>query len=316
MTKAIEVNDVAPTSLSHIIGQRNVVEQLQVALDAAFADNKKLDDCMFSGGPGLGKSALANVLACEMASGFHELLAQSVSNIGELNAVLLAAKDKDVVFLDEIHELKPELQTTLYLALDKRKVFINGGKTIQSIPLANFTLILATTDPHKCLAPLRSRMKLYLELTYLSADELALVVLQRSRALGWPLDDDVPPLIGQRSKGTPRLALRLLQSARRVCRSEGDSTITVSHLQRACELEQLDEIGLGPSERRYLEILSQGSTRLNVIGSTLGLAPATITEVIEPFLIRSGLVTKDKNSLRQLTSEGWKHIQRDKHDEQ
>ena len=100
----------------------------------------------------------------------------------------------------------------------------------------------------------------------------------------------------------------LLQSSRRVCRAEGDSTITVEHLRRACELEQLDELGLGSNERRYLNILVEGSTRLNVISSVIGLAPATIQQVIEPFLVRSGLVTKDKNGLRQLTAEGWKHV--------
>lgn len=310
MERTTDVNDVAPSSLSHIIGQRNVVEQLTVALDAAFADGKKLDDCMFVGPPGTGKSALANVLACEMASGFHEMLAQSIGNIGELNAVLLAAKEKDVVFLDEIHELRNELQTTLYLALDKRKVFINGQKSVQAIPLANFTLILATTDPHKCLAPLRDRMKLFLELQYYSPEELAQIVVHRSRGLGWTVGDEVPLLIASRAKQTPRLALRLLQSSRRVCRAAGDSTITVEHLHRACELEQLDELGLGPNERRYLNILVDGSTRLNVISSVIGLAPATIAQVVEPFLIRSGLVTKDKNGLRQLTAEGWNHVKR------
>ena len=265
---------------------------------------------MLVGPPGTGKSALANVLACEMASGFHEMLAQSISNIGELNAVLLSAKDKDVVFLDEIHELKPELQTTLYLALDKRKVFINRQKTVQAIPLANFTLILATTDPHRCLAPLRDRMKLFLELQYYSPQELAQIVSHRCCGLGWKVVDEVPLLIASRAKQTPRLALRLLQSSRRVCRAEGGSTITIEHLRRACDLEQLDDRGLGPNERRYLDILLEGSTRLNVISSVIGLAPATIAQVIEPFLIRSGLVGKDKNGLRQLTAEGWKHVKR------
>lgn len=303
-----ELTDVAPTSLSHVIGQRNVVEQLSVALDAAFADGKKLDDCLLTGPPGTGKSALANVLACEMASGFHEFLAQSVTNVAELNALLLAAEERDIVFLDEIHELRPELQTCLYLALDKRKVFVNGGRSVQGIPLANFTLILATTDPHKCLAPLRDRMKLYLELQYYSDQELAKIVLHRCHGLQWGIQETVPPMIASRAKGVPRLALRLLQSSRRVSRAAGESVITINDIERACELEGIDDLGLGPNERRYLEILSRGSTRLNVIGSILGLAPRTISEVIEPYLLRCGLVIKDQNGLRQLTQEGWNHL--------
>jgi len=115
-------------------------------------------------------------------------------------------------------------------------------------------------------------------------------------------------LIAQRSKGTPRLALRLLQASRRVCRAEGEETITVDHLQRACVLEQLDDLGLGPTEQQYLRLLADGPMRLNVIASALGLPTRTVSQVTEPFLIRVGLIAKDDQSRRQLTAAGYEHV--------
>lgn len=138
--QANEINDIAPSSLNHIIGQQSVVKQVAVALEAAFADAKKLDDCLLVGAPGLGKTQVAKVIAAELASECHEVLSQAVQSSADLNAVLLAAKEKDVVFLDECHELPKEQQTALYLALDQRKIVLPGGKsgcTPTSIPIAN-----------------------------------------------------------------------------------------------------------------------------------------------------------------------------------
>src|SRR5438034_867558 len=122
-----EINDVAPTSLSHIIGQKSVVAQVGVALEAAFADGKKFDHALLVGGAGLGKTQTAKVIAAEMASDFHEVLGQSITSPADLNAVLLSAADKAVVFFDECHELEKEYQTALYLALDQRRVFLQSG---------------------------------------------------------------------------------------------------------------------------------------------------------------------------------------------
>lgn len=306
-----EINDVAPTSLAHIIGQKGVVAQVAVALDAAFADDKKLDDALLVGPPGLGKTQVAKVIAAELASEVHEVLGQTIETPADLNALLLTAKDKDVVFIDEVHELAKEFQTALYLAIDQRRVMLAGNKTgrlPQAIPISNFTLLLATTDEYSLLAPLRDRMRLTLRFLYYSNDEVAEVVKHRSRALGWRVDEDVLPEIARRSRGTPRLALRLLQSCRRVCRAEGDVVVTIEHLRRACLLEGLDDLGLGPTDQRYIEILAQGVSRLNVIASMLGLPSRTVAEVSEPYLIRSGLIVKDDQGRRQLTSECREHL--------
>ena len=305
--EAAEINDVAPSSLSHLIGQRGVIDQVRVALDAAQMDNKKFDHALLVGPPGMGKSALAAVIAQEMATDFHEVLGQSIKNAADLNVLLLAAKDKDVVHIDECHELAKEYQTALYLAVDKRKLIIQGGKTPMTLPLADFSLLLSTTDEYSLLQPCRDRMKLLLRFQFYEEADLIEVLRHRSKALRWIVDEVVFPEIAKRAKGTPRLALRLLQSARRCSRAEGDNTITVLHLRRACGLEQIDELGLGPTETRYLEILTNGATRLNVLASMLGLPSRTVSEVTEPFLVRAGLIIKDDQGRRQLTQKGMDH---------
>lgn len=307
---ASEVNSAAPSSLNHLVGQRGVIDQVKTALDAAFEDSTRFDHSLLVGGPGLGKSQLACVIAQEMATDFHEVLGQSITSIGDLNALLLGATDNDIIHIDECHELAKPLQTALYLALDKRTIFINTKNSTQGIPVSDFTLLLSTTDEYCLLQPLRDRMKLTLRFEFYSDDELSILTRHRSHALGWEIDDSIFPLIAQRSRGTPRIALRLLQGCRRVCRSEGEHAITVRHFERACDLEQIDDLGLGPLERRYLTILADGPSRLNVIASVIGLPARTVSQITEQFLVRSGLIDKDKSGLRQLTAKGLEHVRR------
>ena len=164
--KTFDVADVAPTSLRHMIGNEAVKAQVAVALESAFADNRRFDSSLLVGGPGLGKSAYAAVIASEMgmAEKFCEVLGQAITGIGDLNALLLAAEEKSIIHIDEAHELDKQLQTALYLALDKRCIFANTGKggKPHPIPIADFTLLLSTTDEYCLLAPLRDRMKLIL----------------------------------------------------------------------------------------------------------------------------------------------------------
>lgn len=308
MNKPTEVNDVAPSSVAHVVGQPGVVEQVKVAIDAAFQDQRRFDHAMLVGPPGMGKSMVANVIAAEMATDFHEVLGQSIATPADLNALLLQAAANSVVHIDEAHECPKPIQTALYLAMDKRKVFISGGKAVQAIPISDFTLLLSTTDEYCLLQPLRDRMRLVLRFEFYSEADLATLLRHRILALGWDVDDELLPLIAQRSKGTPRLALRLLQSSRRVCRAEGEETITLGHLQRACVLEQLDDLGLGPTEQQYLRLLADGPMRLNVLASALGLPARTVSQVTEPFWIRAGLVTKDDQSRRQLTAAGYERV--------
>ena len=306
-----ESNDVAPTALSHIIGQKSAVAQVAVALEAAFADGKKFDSALLIEPPGVGKSAMVRVIADEMAAQLHEVLGQSVASPADLNGLLLTAKNRDVIHIDEAHELDKTYQTSLYLAVDQRRIALQGGRGgrgPQSVPLADFTPLASTTDEYALLQPLRDRMKLLLRFDFYTPQELTEILRHRSRALCWKLDEQVFPLIAQRSRETPRLALRLLQACQRVCRSEGENAITLAHLDRACALEQIDGVGLGPTEQAYLRILAGDDARLNVIASRLGLPSRTVSQVTEPFLIRAGLVMKDDHGRRQLTAEGREHL--------
>ncbi len=303
-----DLNDAAPSSLSHIIGQHGVTSQLRVAIDAAFEDHRRLDDCLLVGPPGLGKSQIAAVLSQELAVKSYEALGQSIKSASDLNALLLGAKDSEIVFVDEVHELPKIFQTALYLALDKRCIVVKGGKSFQSIPLAQFTLLLGTTDEFCLLQPLRDRMRLLLRFEFYTNEELTKIVTHRAKSLKWEADESLPPLIAQRARGTPRLALRLLQACRRVCRAEGERMLSLHHLRKACALERLDDLGLGPIEQKYLRALAEGANRLNVIASLLGLPARTLSAVIEPFLLRAGLVYKDDDGRRQMTALGHDHL--------
>lgn len=307
-----EIKDVTPTSLSHLACESNqgVIEQVRVAIDAAFEDQKRFEDTLLTGPPGVGKSSLAFVISQEMAVPFHEVLGQNLKTTADLNNLLLSCESKAICLIDEIHEAPKHIQTALYMALDKQQVMARGNSSIQAIPVADFTLIAATTEPYLILEPLLQRAKLRLELSFYTENDLALLTERRSRSLGWDVDDEILPMISRRAKGTPRLALRLLQAARRVTRSEGKQRTTVDHLLRACQLEHLDTLGLGPLEQRYLQLLKEGPRRVNVLASSLGVPSKTLSTVTEPFLIRSGLLEKDDQSRRVLTLKGREHLAR------
>ena len=208
--------------------------------------------------------------------------------------------------------MRPPFQTALYSALDKQTVFVNNNGRPYAIPVADFTLLLSTTDEFKVLQPLRDRCRILLKFDFYSEGELAEILRRRIFGLQWTVDEQILPLIAQRSRGTPRLALRLLSSCHRVSRSLGESRITLEHFLVACDLEQLDCFGLGPTEQKYLCAVAEGANRLNVISSILGLAPRTISDVTEPFLIRKRLICKDDQGRRQLTLTGREHLQKEK----
>lgn len=308
------VNDIKPTSLSKMVGQKSVIEQVRVALDSAQMDGQKFPNALMVGPPGVGKTQICHTIAAEMASEVHEVIGSTLSNQNALFALMLGAKEKDIVYVDECHAAPKDVFTSLLLALDQQKIVLSGkNRKPQSLPLADFTLLMSTTEEYSVPRPLSDRL-ICLRFSYYSPEDLTLLLLNRVRSLGWDVHEEILPQIAQRSRGTPRLGLRLLQSCFRCCRSEGETTMTQRHLLRACELEQLDELGLGPTETQYLGIVAEGATRLNVIASRIGLPSRTVSEVTESFLIRASLICKDEQGRRCLTEAGHRHLSNSRQD--
>jgi holliday junction DNA helicase RuvB len=308
-----EVNECKPQVIEHFIAQRQVVNRCKVALDAAWNRGTKLPHMLMQGGAGLGKTELSHILAKEMGmdSGLHEQLAQNIKKPCDLHAFLLTPKDREVVLIDEIHELPAIAQTTLYRAMENQQIFLESrrGKKNRPIQICNFTIIAATTDPQKLLQPLRDRFKLVLDFQHYAKAELEILVKNRCQQLGWTVEEKVFQEIAKRGKGTPRIALRLLETAKMTASACNSDNITLEHINRTCLLEGIDDIGLSGNEIKYLKILyeNDGSARLNVIASRLSLHVRNVSNIIEQYLIREGLATK-QNSLRVLTQKGIEHI--------
>jgi Holliday junction DNA helicase RuvB len=243
-----------------------------------------------------------------MASTFHEVLAQSLRDRSDINGVLLAARHQDVVHIDEAHELAPRLQTALCRVIDRRELIADWSGRPVGIPVADFTLLLSTTDEHGLIQPLRDRIAQVLLFDFYSEEDLIRLVDCRSRALNWTIEETVIAEIARRSRGIPRVGLSLLRSCYRLIRAQGQSTITVPTLLTVCALEGIDDLGVLPNEQALLRLIGRGSTRVNVLASQLGLPVRTLTDVIEPFLYRAGLILKDEHSRRQLTAAGHQHL--------
>ena len=306
-----EVNSsqARPSSLDSVVGQGQVVESVRVALAAARNDQARFDHSLLVGPAGLGKTQISQIIGAEMGSGYREVLAQSIEFINDLNGLLLSSRDRGVVLLDEIHEADPGIQTYLFQVIDSRKLNLQSNRKVGGPPLQircpEVTLLLATTDEYKVLAPLRQRCRLNLRFDFYSCEDLAEICSQRAESLCWLVEStEIFNGIAKRSRGTPRLALRLLQAAYRVSRSRSSEIITLDDLSHACRLEGVDQNGLGPMDRQYLAVLGEGPTQLNVLASRLGTLGQTVAQVVEPYLIRSGLISKVEGSRRQLTAKG------------
>lgn len=307
-----EISNPGPPTIDHVIGQKQAVEQLRVALAAHFNDRMAghagaLPHVLLVGPPGVGKSLLAGIIGRELGVDVREELAQNIKSPGHVHGFLLLIEAFGAAFLDEIHELHPVAMTTLYRALEERRLFLGGDR--QSVTLPEFTFIGATTDEWALNKPLRDRFKIVLRVTHYSDVELTQIIGQRAKRLGWSVSDEAIGEIARRGRNTPRLAIRLLEASRRMARSEDSQTITEQHVQRMCQVEGIDALGLDSTERRYLELLreAQGPVRLNLLSTRLGLPRKTLESVVESELIRIGLLTKSDEG-RMLTAQGAAHL--------
>ena len=301
-----------PQSLDDFIGQNALRENLRVFVTAARSRREALDHVLFHGPPGLGKTTLAQIVARELGVGFRATSGPVLAKPGDLAAILTNLEPKDVLFIDEIHRLNPVVEEILYPALEDRKLdlIIGEGPSARSvqIELPEFTLVGATTRSGLLTTPLRERFGIPLRLDFYEVEDLVEIVNRCGRVIDVEVTADGAAEVAARSRGTPRIAVRLL---RRVRDFVGGEPVNAALADRALERLEVDASGLDAMDRRYLSCIARnyggGPVGVDTIAAVLSEQRDAIEEVIEPYLLQSGLLQRTPRG-RVLTANAWRHL--------
>lgn len=304
-----------PKTLDQYVGQERVRENLRVLIQAAKERNEPLDHVIFSGPPGLGKTTLASVLAGEMDSKLHTTSGPAIERTGDLAAILTNLEAGDVLFIDEIHRLNHSVEEVLYPAMEdfSLDIIIGKGPAARSIrlDLPKFTLVGATTRSGMLTGPLRDRFGIAFRLDYYSVDELARIVERSASILGVGVDTQGAQEIASRSRGTPRLANRLLKRVRDYAQVRADGEITWGVAAEALSFFEIDELGLDWMDVKILTALCSTfrgrAVGLSTIASAVGEDPSTIEDVYEPYLLQRGLLVRTPQG-RRATLAAFQHL--------
>lgn len=304
-----------PKRLDDYLGQTKVKESLGIMIQAAQARGDVADHILFSGPPGLGKTTLATVVANELGSSIRATSGPAIARTGDLAAILTNLEEGDVLFIDEIHRLNRMVEEVLYPALEdfELDIVVGKGPAARSIrlDLPRFTLIGATTRTGLLTGPLRDRFGVAFRLQYYTPEELACIVCRSAGILKVAIDQEGALEIARRSRGTPRLANRLLKRVRDWAQVRGDGAITEDVAAQALTFFEVDHLGLDAVDNRLLEVLCvQFGGRpvgLTTLASALAEDPDTVEDVYEPFLMQQGLMMRTPKG-RQATIHAWEHL--------
>lgn len=304
-----------PQTLAEFVGQQASRENLGIFIQAARSRGEALDHVLLHGPPGLGKTTLAQIVARELGVGFRATSGPVIQRAGDLAAILTNLQPRDVLFIDEIHRLQPAIEEVLYPAMEdfQLDLIIGEGPAARSvrIDLCPFTLVGATTRAGLLATPLRDRFGIPLRLIFYTPAELELIIARGAQKLGFGLTAEGAAEIARRSRGTPRIAGRLLRRVRDFAHVAGDDPVDRATADAALRRLEVDRLGLDAMDRRYLRRMAEhhagGPVGVETLAAALAEARDTLEEVVEPFLIQEGLVLRTSRG-RMLGERGWRHL--------
>jgi len=304
-----------PRRLADFVGQERVKEQLAIALEATRSREEALDHVLFVGPPGLGKTSLAHIVREELGVGIRSVAGPALERKGDMAAILTALEQRDVLFVDEIHRVNRAIEEILYPALEdfRLDIIVGQGPAARTLTLdlPSFTLIGATTRTGLLTTPLRDRFGMTFRLEYYEPDELALIVRRSARILEVEVEDEAAAEIASRSRGTPRIANRILRRIRDVAEVRHDGAITTAIAREALELLEVDARGLERTDRELMRAIVErfdgGPVGLSTLAVALGEEPDTIEDVYEPYLLQLGFLQRTPRG-RVLTRLGREHL--------